>query len=159
MTDITNHSVFSGLDGLELTPTRLEREWVIIIDTPVAGVEQVTNALSAQIPLVQGPYGGCLFVREAGYQQFRALAGSHAGDEGTVQRTQASQIELSIPPDHALLERVLDVVFASHVNEEPTIRVTEAIASRSNLLDDRENPNRYWNRPDAAEIHGDVITS
>lgn len=146
------------LDGLDLTPAVLEREWLIVIDTPTAGVEQVTTALGAQVPLVQGPYDSCLFVREAGYQQFRALEGSHAGTEGTLQQTQAAQIEFSIPPDETLLAHVFDVVFAAHVNEEPTIRVSEVIGSRSKLLDDSDNPNRYWNRPDAAEIHGDAIT-
>ena len=146
------------LDGLDLTPTILEREWLITIDTPTAGVDQVTKALGEHIPLVQGPYDNCLFVREAGYQQFRALEGSHAGTEGTLQRTQAAQIEFAIPPDTELLARVFDVVFAAHVNEEPTIRVSEAFGSRSKLLDDKDNPNRFWNRPDADELHGDAIT-
>lgn len=108
--------------------------------------------------MVQGPYDNCVYVREAGYQQFRALEGSHAGAEGTVQRTAASQIEFSIDPDAELLSRVFDVVFHSHVNEEPTIRVHEAFGSRSKLLDDQDNPHRYWNRPDAEEIHGNATT-
>lgn len=145
------------LDGLELAPAILELEWVVTIDIPTAGVDQVTAALGDQIPLVQGPYDNCLYVREAGYQQFRALEGSHAGDEGTLQRTAASQIEFSIPRDLRLLSDVFDVVFAAHVNEEPTIRVHEAFASRSKLLDDHDNPNRYWNRPDADQLHGNAI--
>ena len=44
-----------------------------------------------------------------------------------------------------------------HVNEEPTIRVTEAWGCRSKLLDDKDNPNRYWNRPDAATLHGKSV--
>jgi len=32
--------------------------------------------------------------------------------------------------------------------------VQELWGSRSRYLDDKDNPNRYWNRPDAAEIHG-----
>ncbi len=145
------------LDGLDLASTVLELEWLITIDTPVAGVEQVTKALGLNIPLLQGPYDNCLFVRGAGYQQFRSLEGSHGGDEGTIQWTAAAQIECSIPVDPALLAQVFDVVFAAHVNEEPTIRVSEAIGSRSKLLDDADNPNRYWNRPDAAAIHGEVV--
>ena len=142
------------LGPLDLAPATLEREWVITIDTPTADVDQLTAALGEHIPLVQGPYDHCLYVREAGYQQFRALPGSHAGDEGTVQRTAASQIEFGIAPSNDLLAKVFDVVFAAHVNEEPTIRVSETLASRSKFLDDRDNPNRYWNRPDADAIHG-----
>jgi len=159
MTNPTVRSALTALDGLELPATVLELEWVITIDTPTAGVDQVTEALGAHIPLVQGPYDNCLFVREHGYQQFRALEGSHAGDEGTVQRTPASQIEFSIPPDRDLLRQVFDVVFAAHVNEEPTIRVTAAVGSRSKLLDDADNPNRYWNRPDADDLHGEAIAT
>lgn len=147
---INNHR----LDGMDMAPTILELEWVVTIDTPTAGVDQVAAALGGHVPLVQGPYDNCLYVRDGGYQQFRALAGSHAGDEGTLQRTAASQIEFSIPPDLQLLDRVFNVVFAAHVNEEPTIRVQEAFGSRSKLLDDRDNPNRYWNRPDADQLHG-----
>jgi len=143
------------LDGFDMSPATLEHEWVVTIDTPTAGVDNVTAALGARVPLVQGPYDNCLFVRDAGYQQFRSLEGSHAGDEGTLQRTAASQIEFSIPPDRQLLSTVFDVVFEAHVNEEPTIRIHEAFGSRSKLLNDGDNPNRYWNRPDAAALHGD----
>ena len=147
------------LDGFDMTPATLELEWVVTIDTPTAGVDQVAAALGEHTPLVQGPYDNCLYVREAGYQQFRALEGSHAGDEGPLQRTAASQIEFSIPPDAELLSRVFDVVFDAHVNEEPTIRVHEAFGSRSKLLDDHDNPNRYWNRPDAADLHGNATAT
>lgn len=146
-----------SLDGFDMTHAILELEWVLTIDTPTAGVDQVAAALGEQIPLVQGPYDNCLFVREAGYQRFRALEGSHAGDESTIQRTAASQIEFSIPPDRQLLSRVFDVVFGVHVNEEPTIRVQTAFGSRSKLLDDHDNPNRYWNRADADQLHGTPI--
>lgn len=144
------------LDGLDTTPTVLEREWVVTIDTPVAGVEPLLTALGQGLPLRQGPYDNCLYVREGGFQQFRALEGSHAGDEGTIQRTPASQVVFSMPADIDMLRTAFDVIFAAHVNEEPTIRVTEAWSSRSKLLDDN-NPNRYWNQANAAEIHGDSI--
>ncbi len=146
------------LDGLDLAPTVLERELVITIDTPVAGVEPLLKALGEGLPLRQGPYDNCLYVREGGFQQFRALEGSHAGDEGTIQRTAAAQVVFSMPDDADLLRTAFDVIFAAHVNEEPTIRVTEAWGSRSKLLD-ADNPNRYWNQPNAEEIHGDAIES
>ena len=143
------------LDGFDMTPAILEREWVVTIDTPTGGVEPVLVALGRDLPLIQGPYDNCMFVRESGYQRFRALEGSHAGEEGTIQKTQAQQIVFSLPCDPELLRKAFDVIFSVHVNEEPTIRVEEVWGSRSKLLDDKDNPNRYWNRPDAAEIHGD----
>ena len=146
------------LDDFDMKPTVLEREWVVTIDTPNGGVDTVLEALGRELPLTQGPYDNCMYVREGGYQRFRALAGSHAGDEGTIQQTPACQIVFSLPPDRALLARAFEVIFAAHVNEEPTIRVTEEWGSRSKLLDDKDNPNRYWNRTDAKEMHGKSIT-
>ena len=145
------------LDGFDMAPAALEREWVVTIDTPTGGVEPVLDALGKELPLVQGPYDNCMFVRETGYQRFRALEGSHAGAEGTVQQTPACQIVFSLPPDRDLLSKAFDVIFAVHVNEEPTIRVEEAWGSRSKLLDDKDNPNRYWNRPDSASLHGKAV--
>ncbi len=142
------------LDGFDMVPAVLEREWVITIDTPSGGVEPVLIALGKELPLVQGPYDNCMFVRENGYQRFRALEGSHAGAEGTIQKTAAQQIVFSLPCDPDLLSKAFDVIFSVHVNEEPTIRVEEVWGSRSKFLDDKENPNRYWNRADAQELHG-----
>ena len=142
------------LDGFDMTPARLEREWVVTVDTPAGGVDPVLEALGRELPLTQGPYDNCLFVRESGFQRFRALEGSHAGAEGTVQQTPACQIIFSIPPEGALLRKAFDVIFSVHVNEEPTIRVEEVWGSRSKLIDDKDNPNRYWNRPDAERLHG-----
>ena len=146
------------LDGFDMTPASLKREWLVTIDTPTGGVAAVVEALGRELPLVQGPYDKCLYVRGEGHQRFRALEGSHAGAEGTVQETPACQIVFSIPPDRALLRKAFDVIFAVHVNEEPTIRVEEVWGSRSKLLDDKDNPNRYWNRPDAARLHGKAVT-
>lgn len=145
------------LDGFDMTPAALEREWVITIDTPTGGVAPLLEALGKELPLLQGPYDNCLFVREACRQRFRALEGSHAGAEGTIQETPAQQVVFSIPPDQALLRKAFDVIFAVHVNEEPTIRLEEAWGSRSKLLDDKDNPNRYWNRPDADSLHGKSV--
>lgn len=137
----------------------LQREWMITIDTPDGGVAGLLKALEAKVPLSQGPYDCCSFIQAYGQQRFRALEGSHAGAEGTIQQTEASQIVISIPQEQALLNEVFAIIFEAHVNEEPTIRVQEAWGSRSKLIDDKDNPNRYWNRSDANVIHGTVIGS
>ena len=148
----------TDLDGFDMQPATLAAEWVITIDTPEGGAAQILAALEKQLSITQGPYDCCSYVRENGYQRFRALEGSHAGAEGTVQQTRAVQVIFSIPQDRVLLTKVFDVIFAVHVNEEPTIRVTQAWGCRSKLLDDKDNPNRYWNRPDAAALHGDAVS-
>lgn len=145
------------LDDLDMPPATLERELHITVDSPIGGVDPLLAALSESLPLHQGPYDCCLLVRRNCQQRFRALEGSHDGNEGTVQQTDAAQIEFSIPVDHALLQTAFTVIFSAHVNEEPTIRVAEVWGSRSKLLD-RDNPNLYWNRPDASSIHGKPVT-
>ena len=144
------------LDDFDMTPASLEREWLIRVQTPSGGVEGLLEALRHDIPLTQGAYDQCVFVTAEGYQRFRALEGSHAGAEGSIQRTAATEITFSIPADRALLNKLFETLFAAHVNEEPTIHVQEVWGSRSKYMDDKDNPNRYWNRSDAEAIHGTV---
>lgn len=145
------------LDDLDLKPARLEREWLISIQTPVAGVDSVLAALGGQIKLIQGLYDNCAFVAATGQQRFRAREGSHAGAEDTIQSTSVAEICVSIPTDLDMLNKVFEVVFDVHVQEDPTIRVQELWGSRSKYLDDKDNPNRYWNRSDGDEIHGTAV--
>lgn len=42
------------LDAFEMEPASLEREWVVTIDTPVAGMDLVLEALGREVPLIQG---------------------------------------------------------------------------------------------------------
>ncbi len=142
------------LNGLDLGPASMQPEWRLTIQCPKAGVEVLAKALGRDLPLQQGAYDNCLFVRRNGYQQFRALEGSHAGDEGTIQTTESSEIIFTIAADPEILKLAFDVIFAYGVQEEPTVSVEEVWGSRSKYLDDKDNPNRYWNRPDADEIHG-----
>ena len=142
------------LNELDLGPAFLQPEWRLTIQCPTAGVEVLKKALGRDLPLRQGAYDNCLYVRENGYQQFRALEGSHAGYEGTIQTTKASEIVFTIAADPETLKLAFEIIFTCGVQEDPTVSVEEVWGSRSKYLDDKDNPNRYWNRPDADEIHG-----
>ena len=142
------------LNEIDLGPAILQLEWQITIQCPTAGVEILTKALGRDLPLQQGAYDNCLYVRRNGYQRFRALEGSHAGDEGSVQTTEASEIIFTIAANPEILKLAFEVIFTFGVQEEPMISVEEVWGSRSKYLDDKDNPNRYWNRPDADDIHG-----
>ena len=142
------------LHNVDLRVAVLTAEWLVTIDTPRAGAASVLQGLEEDLSLTQGPYDCCSYTSSGGTQRFRCLEGSHAGNEGTIQQTEAAQIVVSLPQDMELLQRLFDSVFKHHVNEEPTIRVQEAFGSRSKLLDDKDNPNRYWNRADADTLHG-----
>lgn len=147
----------NALDNFGAKSAYLAREWLIAIQIPVDGVKPLIDALSARIPLVQGHYDQCLYVTGPGQQRFHALGGSHAGFENNVQSTAAVEVTFSIPQDTDLLDRVFETVFDVHCNEDPTIRILETWGSRSDHLDDRNNPNRYWNRRDARALHGRAV--
>jgi len=142
------------LSNLDLESAVLETELKITIQCPTGGVPVLLKELGNQLPLVQGAYDNCLYVRENGYQRFRALEGAHAGNEGTIQTTQAEEIVFTIPEDQTLLKKAFEVIFQYGVNEDPTVHVEKIWGSRSKYLDDKDNSNRYWNRADAAELHG-----
>jgi len=142
------------LDKVDLAVASLDKEWRVTVQCPVGGVAVLLSALGRQLPLMQGSYDNCLYVRPAGYQTFRALEGSHAGNEDTIQTTKSDEIVFTIPPDLSLLRKAFDVIFTFGVQEDPTIHIEQIWGSRSKYLDDKNNPNRYWNRPDADEIHG-----
>ena len=142
------------LDGADLVAAYLERELRITIQCPTDGVSVLLDALGNQLNLKQGAYDNCLFVRRNGYQRFRALEGSYAGNEGSIQTTDAEEIVFTIPSDLSLLKKAFEVIFSFGVNEDPTVHVEEIWGSRSNYLEDKDNPNRYWNRSDADKIHG-----
>ncbi len=142
------------LSELDLGSALLHLEWRITIQCPTAGVEGLTKALGRELPLQQGAYDNCLYVRQNGYQQFRALEGSHAGDEGTIQTTKSSEIIFTIAADSEILKQAIDVIFTYGDQEEPTVSVGEVWGSRSKYLDDKDYTNRYLNRPDSDEIHG-----
>lgn len=132
-----------GLDDVDLKDAFLEKEWVLVIQTPVQGKESLLEALRKGVDLKQGHYDCCLQVSAAGEQQFRALEGSHAGAEQTIQSVSVVDITISIAPDKQLLEQ--------------TIRINESWGTRSKYTGDKDNPNKYWNRPDAQAIHGTAI--
>ena len=146
-----------GLAEVDLKDTFLEKEWVLVIQTPVQGTETLLEALRKGVDLKQGHYECCLHVSEAGEQQFRALEGSHAGAEQTIQSVPVVDVTISIAPDKRLLEQTLAIIFANHVHEEPTIRINESWGTRSKYTGDKDNPNKYWNRADAQAIHGKAI--
>ncbi len=146
------------LDELDLGNTCLRRELKITIQCPDGGIDLLYKMLGKKLQLKQGAYEHCLYIRKNGVQTFRALAGSHAGDEGTTQITRSTEIVLTIPNSMHTLKKVFETIFHYGVQEDPTVHVEEVWISHSNYLEDRNNPNRYWNRSDAVEVHGTVTS-
>ena len=51
------------------------------------------------------------------------------------------------------LNHAIETIVRAHVHEEPTISMTQSWSYLSGTLKDEDNPNRYWNRSDAKELH------
>jgi hypothetical protein len=147
------------LDDVDLVAARLQREWRITIQCPLGGTDLLIEAFGREFPLQQGAYDHCMYIRKNGGQTFRALEGSHAGNEGTMQNTACNEIVFTIPAEINLLRKAFGVLFEFGIQEDPTVHIEEIRSSQSYYLDDTDNPNRYWNRDDADEIHGKATAS
>lgn len=55
------------------------------------------------------------------------------------------EVSFELADDQALLEQVVELIFQVHSYQEPVIRVANILGSRSKGLDDKDNPNRWWN--------------
>ena len=88
------------LDDLDLVSAILKKEWRITIQCD-----------------------HCMYIRKDGEQRFRALEGSHAGNEGTIQNTACNEIVFTIPTKIETLEKVYEVLFRYGVQEDPDLHV------------------------------------
>ena len=142
------------IEGFKTDEYFLQSEWVVNIQVPFKAVDEFARVLGEEIPLIQGNYSHCVYVRDNGRCRFKGNEGAHGGAEETIQEVPSSEVIISIPQEYDFLKRVLAVINKYHVHEEPTVRITEALGFRSLYNSDAENPNKYWNRDDKEEIHG-----
>ena len=54
-------------------------------------------------------------------------------------------MSFEIPHDQGLLDQVIEKIYEVHSYQEQTIKVHEMLVSRTKGLDDKANPNRWWN--------------
>lgn len=120
--------------------------FLVEIQMPLEDIERVMAAVAEVTPLRIGAYDNNAFQSAPGIERYRPREGAVAGtEEGTRQRPGVVAITFQIDADQALLAQLVETIFQIHSYQEPTILVREALASRSKGLDDRDNPNRWWN--------------
>ena len=132
----------------------LDCRWMIAVQTPLAALDDLIAAIEKDIPLLQGAYSHCMFVRRDASVRFKNEEGAHGGAEDVVRDVPSAEIILLIPHDMESLNHAIETIVRAHVHEEPTISVTQSWSYLSGTLKDEDNPNRYWNRSDAKELHG-----
>ncbi|WOV90225.1 MAG: hypothetical protein R1F54_06625 [Candidatus Zeuxoniibacter abyssi] len=135
----------------------LQSEWVVNIQIPSKVANDFAKILGDEVPLMQGNYSHCMYIRDNGRCRFKGNKRAHGGAEETVQEVELSEIIISIPQEHEILEKILRVINQYHVHEEPTVRVSNAFGFRTLCNSDTKNPNKYWNCSDSKEIHGTPV--
>lgn len=146
------------LTEIEFKSNHLVEELQITIQTPIIGLDNFLVALRDNVKLTQGNYDNCVFISATGSQQFKCLEGSHAGEEDAIHSTDVTEVIITINRDANILKKLMEVIHQYHVHEEPSIRIIKSFGSRSKGNGDKSNPNKYWNKINANEIHGKPIT-
>lgn len=107
-------------------------DWIssyrIVVFVPEAGFDEFATIISASIPSFLGPYDHVAWWSENGTEQFRPLKGAHpvSGGIGEVRQELSRRVELSLPYDHATLQRfVEEVIVPAHPWEKPVLYVYE----------------------------------
>jgi hypothetical protein len=139
------------MDALTLINTSLETcqfesVWGVRVELATRDDARVREAVKAAVGLRYGDYEGVAFESATGMQFFRPLAGSAAGNIERSIEMPARILSFNVPRDPAILAAAVEAVRHSHSYEEPVITVQEVLACRTDASDQRDNPNRWWNR-------------
>jgi hypothetical protein len=132
--------------SFETRSVRMERLLLVTVQMPAEDVDRVMDEVVKAAPLVMGNYDSNAYQSAAGIERYRPLEGAAAGAESELRRRPGIvRVSFELADDQALLERVVESIFQVHSYQEPVIRVESILTSRSKGLDDKANPNRWWN--------------
>lgn len=130
----------------ETISLRLVPMLLVSFQAPLEDVGRILREVVKVTPLAMGPYDSNAFVSETGVERYRPLDGAAAGPEMDVrERPGVVEVSFELPEDARCVEAVLETIFQSHSYQEPVIRLRPILSGRSKGLDDRANPNRWWN--------------
>lgn len=135
----------------ETRSVRMARMLLVTFLAPSADVERIMAAVVAITPLTMGKYDSNAYQSAGGIERYRPLEGAMAGAEAILrQRPDVVEVsfelpEETLPENRALLDTIIEAIFAVHSYQEPQIRVQRILSSRSKGLDDSKNPHRWWN--------------
>ena len=136
----------SGLRTFETLSVWMRPVHLVEVGAPPEDVERILEAVTAIDPLAVGPrYDHVSYTTGPGDERYRPREGAAAGAEVAV-RVRPGLVILSFEiADEGRLAEVIEAVFQVHSYQEPTIRVRAVLSARAKGLDDRDNPNRWWN--------------
>lgn len=132
--------------GFETKSLRMELLLLVTFQAPAADVDRIMEAVVAIAPLGMGKYDSNAFQSADGIERYRPLEGAAVGAETELRRRSGTvEVSFELPDDQKLAARVVEAIYQVHSYQEPVIRIQPLLASRSKGLDDRTNPNRWWN--------------
>lgn len=120
--------------------------WFVWVELADRDDERVRQAVTEAVGLEYGPYEGVAFESSAGMQFFRPQKGSKLGDTAETVEMPARVLTFTVTGDTAILAKAIEAVRQTHSYEEPVIIIQQVWTSRADFSEDRENPNRWWNR-------------
>jgi hypothetical protein len=134
------------MEAFETRSVLMEHFTLLTFQAPEADVERIMVAVTSIIPLAMGAYDNNAWVSAPGIERYRPRQGAAAGEESAVrQRPGVVEVSFELPTDRALTLSVVEAIFQVHSYQEPVIRLIPVLAGRSKGLDDKDNPNRWWN--------------
>jgi len=129
-----------------LTTFSFRTVWLVWVELADRDDARVREAVVEAVGLRYGPYEGVAFESGPGKQFFRPKKGSKLGDTEETVEMPARVLTFTVEGDVKLLARAVEAVRHTHSYEEPVILIQEVLASRADFSEDRDNPNRWWNR-------------
>lgn len=130
----------------ETPSVRMQRMICLTFQAPSEDVDRIMAAVTTIVPLAMGAYDSNAFQGAPGVERYRPCEGAAAGAETELRRRPGTvEISFDLPDDQSLAARVVEEIFQAHSYQEPVIRLASVWTSRSKGLDDRDNPNRWWN--------------
>lgn len=133
--------------GFDTRPIEMQPMWLLMFQAPDEDVDRIFDAVTAVAPLDQGKTDRNGYRAPAGVEYYRPREGTPTGaEENTRHRPGVDEMHFYIPRDTAVLNAVIEAIYAVHSYYEPVITVTDVLRSQCKGLDDRDNPHRWWNK-------------
>ena len=133
--------------GFEIPAIRMIPYWRVRFLASADEVDQLFDEIIKIAPLVYGKTDRNAIRAAPCHEYYRPLEGTPTGaEEETRKRPGIVEMSFSIPPEQALLEQIVNVIYQYHSYCEPPISVEPVLRSETRGLDDTDNPNRWWNK-------------
>jgi len=133
--------------GFETKSVRMERLLKMSVIAPEEDVDRIMKHVCQLAPLTRGDrydsnaYQSAPALSSTGHSKVpqQGRNRKYASGPGVV------EVSFDLPDSQELLEQVVEATFQVHRYREPVIKVQPVMVSRSMVLDDRDNPYRWWN--------------